>query len=102
MQCEGIGCSISLEVVPGQRHPRHRCERSAQSAKQRLSTPLNGVEINHHRPGTLPTAVGVGGVFLRSRRKPVRVFLEVLAWVVALPLDGFGQTRIHPNSAAKR
>ena len=95
MQREGVGSAIGLEVVPGQRHPRHRRERTLQAAEQRLPPPLNSVEINHHRPGALPAAVRVGGVFLCARRKPVRVFLEVLAGVVALPLNRFREARIN-------
>ena len=101
MQREGIGGSISLEIVPGQRHARDGRERTAKAAEQCFSTTFNSIEIDHHRPSTLPTAVGVRGVFLRPRRKPVCVFLEVLAWVVALTLDGFRQTRIHTKQRRK-
>ena len=101
MQREGVGSAIGLEVVPGQRHSRHRRERAPQAAEQRLSTPLHSVEINHHRPGALPATVGVGGVFLRPRRKPIRVFLEVFAGVVALPLNRFREARIHAEQGRK-
>ena len=101
MQREGIGSSIGLKIIPGQRHTRHRSEGTAQTAEQRLTTPLDSVEINHHRPGALPTPIGVRCILLRDWRKPVRVFLEVLAWVVALSLDGFREPRIHLKQRRK-
>ena len=65
-----------------------------------IEMPLR-VEINHHRPRALPATVGVGGVFLRPRRKPIRVLLEVFAGVVTLPLNRFREPRIHAEQGRK-
>ena len=99
MQREGIEIAISLQVVPGQRHPRHWDVATAKALETGFSALLNSIEINHHRPGALSPFGGVFLEFLRPRSKGVGVFLEILPGVITLTLDRLREARIDPEQS---
>ena len=59
MQCVPVWDSIFLKIVPSQTQSGSWGKPLVQMLKPRLTTRFNGIEIHHHRPGSLPTIPGV-------------------------------------------
>jgi len=86
MQRGVVRTPIEMQVVPCQSVSSQRRKGTTHLGEQRLSTVLNGVQINHERPCALASQMRVLIKLRRSWRKPVGVSLEILPWVIPLTL----------------